>query len=134
MERGNRASPSRCTACSCSHTPPTPYRYEGSADVFGKLLARALALPVTGTAVSLAFTLSHAHIESCALVLRWGKADATIDKLRALAVEASEHGVRNSIPGTADRLHMWWREKRANIYSRQVRRSDKLCSAVLCCG
>eukprot|EP00892_Ulva_mutabilis_P009680 jgi/Ulvmu1/7084/UM033_0145.1 len=91
---------------------------------FGRLLKRAYELPLSGMSISLMFSLSHAHIEGAAQLRRWGKAEDTISKLRAVAEFASGNKIPNAIESIADRLHLWWREKQANIYSRQ-RKFDK---------
>lgn len=88
---------------------------------FGRLLKRAFELPLSGMSISLMFSLSHAHIEGAAQLRRWGKAEDTIGKLKEIAEFASENKIPNAIESISDRLHLWWREKRANIYSRQVR-------------
>lgn len=87
---------------------------------FGRLLKRAFELPLSGMSISLMFSLSHAHIEGAAQLRRWGKAEDTIGKLKEIAEFASKNKIPNAIESIADRLHLWWREKRANIYSRQV--------------
>ena len=95
---------------------------DAGVDHFGRLLKRAFELPLSGMSISLMFSLSHAHIEGAAQLRRWGKAEDTIGKLREVAEFASVNHIPNAIDTIADRLHLWWREKHANIYSRQVRR------------
>ena len=94
---------------------------EAGVEHFGKLLKRAFDLPVTGMSISVLFTASHAHIEGACQLRRLGKADNTIVKLKELAEYASANTIPFAIDTVTDRLHMWWREKRALWYSRQVR-------------
>lgn len=96
-------------------------RMDAGVEHFGRLLKRAFELPLSGMSISLMFSLSHAHIEGAAQLRRWGKAEDTIGKLKEIAEFTSENKIPNAIESISDRLHLWWREKRANIYSRQVR-------------
>jgi hypothetical protein len=94
---------------------------EAGVEHFSKVLKSAYELPLTGMSVSLIYTLSHAHIEGAAQIRRWGKAEATVLKLKEIAEYADTHAIPHSIPTVAHQLHLWWREKHANLYSRQVR-------------
>lgn len=96
---------------------------EAGVDHFAKVLKKAYELPLTGMSVSLIYSLSHAHIEGAAQIRRWGKAEVTVQKLKEIAEFADDKPIPHSIPTVADQLHLWWREKSANLFSRQVRHS-----------
>lgn len=87
---------------------------------FEKVLKKAYELPLTGMSVSLIYSLSHAHIEGAAQIRRFGKAEGTVMKLKEIAEVAQEKPIPHAIPTVADQLHLWWREKAANLFSRQV--------------
>ena len=95
-------------------------RLDAGLEHFAKVLKKAFELPKTGMSISVIFSASHAYIEGCAQLRRYGKADAIVDKLKELAEYASENPIPFSIETVPQRLHLWWREKRANLLSRQV--------------
>jgi hypothetical protein len=94
---------------------------EAGMEHFTQVLKKAFDLPITGMSISVIFSASHAHIEGCCQLRRWGKAEHTVQRLKELAEYASEHEIPYAIDTVTDRLHLWWREKRANLHSRQVR-------------
>ena len=94
---------------------------EEGVEHFARVLKQAFDLERTGMAVSVIFSASHAHIEGCAQLRRWGKAENTVLKLKELAEYADAQPIPFSIDTVADRLHLWWREKRAGLLARQAR-------------
>jgi hypothetical protein len=106
-------------------------RMEAGIEHFSKVLKRAYELDRTGMSISVIFSASHAHIEGCAQLGRYGKAENTVLKLKELAEYASDNVVPYAIDTIADRLHLWWREKRASLYSRQVQHQAFSASASL---
>jgi hypothetical protein len=94
---------------------------EKGVEHFGRLLKRAFELPVSGMTISLIFSASHAHVEGAGQLRRWGKAENTVAKLKELAEYVDANAVPFAIATVRDRLHMWWREKKAMLHSRQAR-------------
>jgi hypothetical protein len=94
---------------------------EAGIEHFARVLKKAYELEKTGMSISIIFSASHAHIEGCAQLGRYGKAENTVLKLKELAEYTDSHAIPYSIETISDRLHLWWREKRAGLYSRQVR-------------
>ena len=105
-------------------------RFEKGAAHFEKLLKRAYDAPLSGVTVGLIFSVSHAHIEACSRLGRFGKAENTVTRLKELAERADQEPIPYAIANIAQRLHVWWRDKRATLHSRQARASQCCCAAI----